>query len=141
MSNFNPVSSMPEALPATLKRDSESGVRLMQTAIFMATKDSVVRRAILVLLTVAQSAGAQVVETPIAFDSAANVRSVTPALAARLGLQLPAWPVSGDYVQARLYAVSTGGTVLVVERAGGTLERYPLAETQLASLRSTISTA
>ena len=132
---------MLEPPPAILKRDSESGVRLMQTAIFMATKDSVVGFAILVLLSIARSADAQVVETPVAFDSAANVRTVTPALAARLGLQRPAWPVSGDYVQARLYSMSTGGTVLVVERSGGTLERYMLEDTQLASLRSTINTA
>jgi hypothetical protein len=141
MSNFNPASSMLDPLPAILKRDSESGVRLMQTAIFMATKDSLVRWAILVLASVARSAGAQVVETPVAFDSAANVRSVTPALAARLALQPPAWPVSGDYVQARLYAVSTGGTVLVVERPGGTLERYMLADAELASLRTAINAA
>jgi hypothetical protein len=113
----------------------------MQTAIFMATKDSLVSLAILVLATVARSTAAQVVETPVPFDSAANVRSVTPALAARLGLQPPAWPVSGDYVQARLYAVSTGGVVLVVERSGGTLERYPLAEPGLAALRGAINTA
>ena len=132
---------MPEPLPAILKRDSESGVRLMQTAIFMATKDSLVCWAILVLATVARGAGAQVVETPIPFDSAANVRSVTPALAARLGLQSPAWPVPGDYVQARLYAVSTGGNVLVVERTGGTLERYAIEDTQLAALRAAITAA
>ena len=132
---------MLEAPPATLKRDSESGVRLMQTAIFMATKDSVVRTAILVLLTIARGVGAQVVETPVPFDSAANVRSVTPALAARLGLQAPAWPVSGDYVQARLYAVSTGGMVLVVERAGGSLERFVLDAAQVAALRATLNEA
>lgn len=97
--------------------------------------------AILILLNIAHVAGAQIVETPLPFDSAANVRSVTPALAARLGLQPPAWPVSGNYAQARLYSMSTGGTVLVVERAGGTLERHVLDDAQLASLRSTIHTA
>ena len=132
---------MLEPLPAILKRDSESGVRLMQTAIFMATKDSLVCLAILVLATVAGRADAQVVETPVAFDSAANVRSVTPALATRLGLQPPAWPVSGNYVQARLYTVSTGGTVLVVEHQDGTLERHVLADAELASLRGAINTA
>ena len=81
------------------------------------------------------------VETPLPFDSAANVRSVTPALAARLGLQPPAWPVSGNYVQARLYSSSTGGTVLVVERSGGMLERYVIEDAQLATLRSTIGSA
>jgi hypothetical protein len=113
----------------------------MQTAIFMATKDSVVRFAIVVLCTAAQMAGAQVVETPVPFDSAANVRSVTPPLAARLGLQAPSWPVSGEYVQARLYSVSTGGTVLVVERSNGIIERYALDDAQFASLRSTITAA
>ncbi|MGH7637191.1 MAG: hypothetical protein ACREOK_06025 [Gemmatimonadaceae bacterium] len=75
------------------------------------------------------------------FDSAANVRAVTPALAMRLGLQPPSWPVTGDFVQARLYSVSTGGTVLVVERRDGALERYMLGDTQVGSLRSTIEAA
>src|ERR1700737_3297654 len=36
MSNFSPVSSMAAPVAAILNRDSESGVRLMQTAIFTA---------------------------------------------------------------------------------------------------------
>jgi hypothetical protein len=36
MSNFSPVSSIAAPEAAILKRDSESGVRLIQTAIFTA---------------------------------------------------------------------------------------------------------
>lgn len=81
---------------------------------------------------------AQIVETPVSFDSAAKVRSLTPALVARFELRPPVWPVEGDFVEARLYAVSTGGKVLSVERTNGQLERYMLAEEQVAALREAI---
>ena len=73
-----------------------------------------------------QRAGAQVRERPVAFDSAGRVTSVTPPLAARLGLMAPLWPVSGDYLDARLYALddASGGFVLVVRRQREVLERY-----------------
>ena len=117
----------------------------MQTAIFMAEKDSVSRIARLialpVILVLGRTLGAQVIETPVPFDSAGSVRSVTPALAARLGLGPPAFPASGVYLQARVYRVSTGGHVLVVERADGTLERHALTEEQFAGLRSRMEVA
>ena len=84
---------------------------------------------------------AQVIETPVPFDSGAKLRSLTPALVTRFGLQPPVWPVEGDFVTARLYSVSSGGTVLSVERATGQMERYALADDQLSALRGAIDSA
>src|SRR5213078_1320578 len=102
MSNFSPVSSIAVAPPPILNRDSESGVRLMHTAIFMAKKDSLPRLVILLVLAVVTRASAQVVETPLAFDSASKVRSLTPTLVVRLGLKPPTWPVQAEFNEARL---------------------------------------
>ena len=78
------------------------------------------------LLTAGQRAGAQARERPVAFDSAGRVTVVTPPLAARLGLSTPLWPVNGDYLDARLYALddASGAFVLVVRRQREVLERY-----------------
>jgi hypothetical protein len=97
--------------------------------------------ALAVLASDAARAGAQVVETPVAFDSASKVRTITPALATRLRLQPPAWPVEGEFVEARLYALSSGGRVLVVERVSGVLERYQLSDDQTAAIRFAIDAA
>src|SRR5688572_3640452 len=155
MSNLSPVSSIPEP-PATLNRDSESGVRLIQTAIFMAGKDShwwshtafrgfmrLINRSLILLsfLVSAPAAFAQVTETPIAFDTAGKVRTLTPALVQRFDLRPPAWPVSGDFREARLYAVSSGGRVLVVDRPTGAVERYPVSDEVVASLQRSIDAA
>src|SRR4051812_42518438 len=126
MSNLRPDSSMADWLPAILKRDSESGVRLMHTAIFMARKDNVPGRAIALTLLLALRLGAQIVETPIAFDSAGKLQSLTPALVARFHLAPPVWPVTTDFVEARLYAMTGGETVLVTSQRTGTLTRYLL---------------
>ena len=77
---------------------------------------------------------AQVTETLVAFDSAGRVAAITPALAGRLRLGLPSWPVTGPFERARLYQSSSGGYVLVVEHAKS-LERYALSETQASELR------
>ncbi len=75
-----------------------------------------------------QSAAAQVRERPIAFDSAGRVIVITPPLAARLSLSAPLWPVSGDYIDVRLYSLDelNSAFVLVVRRQREVLERYPL---------------
>ncbi|HEX7019192.1 MAG TPA: hypothetical protein VF159_04230 [Gemmatimonadaceae bacterium] len=84
---------------------------------------------------------AQVTETPIAFDSAGHVRSVTPALQSRLGLTAPTWPVTGDYVEARLFSISGDGYVIVVERKSGALERFSISQEQASALRTAVSGA
>lgn len=78
---------------------------------------------------------AQVSETPVSFDSAGRITSVNPTLATRLGLTQPAWPVTGQFVEARLYRVSSGGHTLTVVRPGGAIDRYSLDETQTEVLR------
>ncbi len=85
-------------------------------------------------------ARAQAVETPQPFDSAGRVMAITPAIAAKLGLIPPAWRVTGDYAQARLYALGDGAFVLVVTRRGGSVERYALTASDRDYLRTRTST-
>lgn len=99
------------------------------------------RAAILPLLLCVLRLDAQVVETPVAFDSAGRIRSITPGIAARLLLAPPAWPVTGHFVAARLYSSSEGGDVLVVERPNGALERYALDASRSSQLRSSVDVA
>ena len=82
----------------------------------------------------------QVRERPVAFDSAGRVLAITPPLAARLGLSSPAWPVTGDYLDARLYAIedSAGSAVLVVRRQREVLDRYALSTPQRIALSDAV---
>ena len=81
-------------------------------------------------------ADAQARERPVAFDSAGKLTTITPPLAARLGLSAPTWPVSGDYLDARLYATDDAGSafVLVVRRQREVLERYSIDAVQRREL-------
>jgi hypothetical protein len=90
--------------------------------------------AALVVLTL--PAAAQVTETPVPFDSAGRILSVNPSLATRLGLAQPAWPVTGAFVEARLFRLSTGGHSLSVSRPGGSIDRYSLDSTKTEALRT-----
>ena len=103
----------------------------------------IITRSIILLsfLVSAPVAFAQVTETPIAFDSAGKVRTLTPTLVQRFDLKPPAWPVFGDFREARLYAVSSGGRVLVVDRPTGAVERYPLSDEVVTSLQQAIDAA
>lgn len=86
-------------------------------------------------------AAAQVREQPIAFDSAGRVNVITPPLAARLGLRAPLWPVSGDYLDARLYSLgdSARAFVLVVRRPQDAVDRYPLDATARMELAAAVA--
>jgi len=99
--------------------------------------------ALLLLVLGAARADAQARERPVAFDSAGRIMSVTPPLAARLGLSAPVWPVTGDYIDSRLYAIDAagGGFVLVVQRQREVLERYPLDAAQRRALAQAIDSA
>lgn len=68
---------------------------------------------------------AQTVERPAAFDSAGRVMVVTPEIARSLGVA--SWPVDRNFTEARLYSVSDGAYVLVVNRTNGTVERFPIS--------------
>jgi hypothetical protein len=100
-------------------------------------------RLFVVLITTCSAlVGAQTIERPQPFDSAQRIVAVTPALAERLRLQAPTWPVRGDYREARLYSVEpAGGFVLVVQQASGVLERYSLTDAERVSLRGAIDAA
>ncbi len=103
----------------------------------------IINRSLLLLsfLVSAPAAFAQVTETPIAFDTAGKVRTLTPALVQRFDLKPPSWPVFGDFREARLYTVSSGGRVLVVDRPTGAVERYPLSDDVVTSLQQAIDAA
>jgi hypothetical protein len=77
---------------------------------------------------------AQIVERPEPFDTAGRVMAITPALALRLGLLPPAWRVTGEFTEARLFATSENTFVLVVTRPGGVVERYPVSIEERAYL-------
>ena len=102
----------------------------------------IIALAVLLFCETAHRAAAQSVETPVAFDSAQRVMIVTPALAQRLSLAPPVWPVGGDYREARLYRIEpTGGFVLVASRANGAFERFLLREDQVVALHTAIDAA
>ena len=93
-------------------------------------------------LGVAGTLGAQSIETPTPFDTARRVLAITPPLAERLGLAAPIFPASGEFRDARLYAIQPGGGfVLVVQRASGVLERYALSDVQRAALQAAVDSA
>lgn len=94
------------------------------------------------LLLAASVAGAQTTESPIPFDSARRVVAVTPAVADRLKLVAPVWPVTGDYREARLYSEDPGGGfVLVAQLPSGAFQRFPLTPVQRDALGSAIDSA
>ena len=98
--------------------------------------------ALIVLLAIpSREAAAQVRERPAPFDSVGRILAITPPLAARLGLAPPAWPVSGDFVDARLYATddTRGAAVLVVRRPRDVLDRYPLTSAQRLDLVAAVN--
>ncbi|GAC1480151.1 MAG: hypothetical protein NVS1B4_25200 [Gemmatimonadaceae bacterium] len=83
---------------------------------------------------------AQAVETAQSFDSAGRVVAITPSVAARLQLVPPAWRITGEYDEARLYAVGDTGYVIVVTRTSGVLERYPITVADVRTLRARTAT-
>ena len=91
---------------------------------------------VLSLIVLAVPAAAQVSETPVPFDTAGRILSVNPPLATRLGLTAPAWPVTGLFVEARLYQLNTGSHVLAVTRSGGSVDRFALDSSQTGALRA-----
>lgn len=90
----------------------------------------------LALVVTSARASAQVVERPEPFDSSGRVPAITPTVAARLQLQPPAWRITGDYRDARLFAGGDGGWVIVVTRRDGTQERYAVTAADRDYLRA-----
>jgi hypothetical protein len=115
----------------------------MQTAIFMAGKNTLndelaasmtstsIGRLVAVAVALVCWSGearSQVTETQVPFDSAGRVRVLTPLMVTRLGLTAPAWPVQGQFREARLFASSAGGLTLVVDKTTGAVDRYALPD-------------
>ena len=91
------------------------------------------------LFLLGPAAGAQVIERPVPFDSAAIVMVVTPRIAERAALGPPSWPVSGDFAEARLYTVTDSTYILTVRRETGVVERYNLAAADRNAIRVNVS--
>jgi hypothetical protein len=89
--------------------------------------------------SVASQSRAQVIERPVSFDSAGRLLVMTPFIAERAALQAPWWPVSGDFVQARLYTVNDSSYVLTVARRTGVIERYTLSTPDRDAIRAIVS--
>ena len=84
---------------------------------------------------------AQETERPVSFDPAGRLSTLSPSIVARLGLRTPLWPVVGEYVDARLYERPAGDFVIVVQKANGTIDRYPIAAETRRELAEAISRA
>jgi hypothetical protein len=93
----------------------------------------------LVLAVSTARAGAQIVERPEPFDSAGRVQLITPIVAARLQLAPPAWRITGDFREARLFSTGDGGYVIVVTRRDGAQERYAVTAADRDYLRTKTS--
>jgi hypothetical protein len=91
-------------------------------------------------LTAQDAPPSVVLETPLAFDGAGRLFTISPALAARLDLKAPVWPITGAFREARLFRSETGETVLVAQREDGSMARYRLADGAVATLRDVIDT-
>jgi len=83
---------------------------------------------------------AQAVETPVPFDSAGRVMALTPVAAARLELRPPAWRVTGDFTEARLFQLSDSAYVMTVTRRSGAVERYSISREERAYLMAKAAT-
>ena len=66
------------------------------------------------VLATASAVRAQVVERPEAFDSAGQLMAITPSIAARLQLLPPAWRITGQFTEARLFATDDSTFVMVL---------------------------
>ena len=94
----------------------------------------------LALATAPAPLAAQVVEQPETFDMAGRISVITPSTAARLNLGPPAWRVTGDFLDARLYRLGDEGYVLAVRRPNGTVERYSLTREERQELARRVGT-
>jgi hypothetical protein len=101
---------------------------------------SILRSLLVLFLLAAPVARGQVVESPVAFDSAGRIMALTRLQAARASLQPPAWRVVGDFSEARLYSIGGGAYVLTVARRDGAIERYAMTQADVDYLRDRIET-
>lgn len=64
--------------------------------------------------------------------------AISPALATRFALTVPAWPVIGAFREARLYRSDAGGIVLVAQRTDGSFARYAMSDALVMDLRRAV---
>lgn len=95
--------------------------------------------AMLALSAPLASARGQVSERPAPFDTAGKVLSLTAPIAARLALGPPAWPVTGAFVEARLFELGNGRYVISVQRIEGTVDRYEISAEQRDALQRAVT--
>jgi hypothetical protein len=81
----------------------------------------------------------QVIERPVPFDSNGLVPVMTPFIADRAGLRPPWWPVSGEFVDVRLFTTNDSTYVLAVTRRTGVVERYTLSAADRDAIRAVVS--
>lgn len=81
----------------------------------------------------------QDIERPAAFDTAGRLLTLSPPLVLRLGIDSPPWPVTGDFVEARLFERLDGTYVLAVERRDGAIWRYALDGAMRARLADAVA--
>lgn len=81
----------------------------------------------------------QVIERPVPFDNNRLVPVMTPFIADKAGLRPPWWPVSGEFVDARLYTANDSTYVLAVTRRTGVVERYTLSAADRDAIRAVVS--
>lgn len=93
------------------------------------------------LLTPAASLHAQVIETPVPFDTDGRVLVITPALQARLALGADVLPLPAEYREARLFAIQGGEFVLVAQLASGAVQRISMSTAARATLRTATDAA
>ena len=92
-------------------------------------------------IAIAAPAAAQVIERPVAFDSAGQMKVITPAIALRLKLAPPAWPVTGTFVEARLFDAGSDRYIIAVQQTGGAIARYELSASARGDLQRVITSA
>jgi hypothetical protein len=124
------------ARPSSARRTPLDRTPLRRTLVRLAL---LLATALAAPLAAARPLAAQDVETPLAFDSAGRVMVLTPPLVARLQLAPPAWPVTGDFVEARLFARPAGLAVLAVSRPDGRVERWTLTADETSALRAAVA--
>lgn len=86
-------------------------------------------------------AAAQDAERPVPFDTGGRIVSISPSLATRLSLTAPSWPVTGEFVEARLFERTAGDFVIAAERPDGSISRYVINANARRVLAQSIAAA
>lgn len=83
----------------------------------------------------------QETERPVPFDVAGRLVTISSALASRLQLGPPHWPVVGEYVDARLFERPGGDFVVAAQKRDGSVDRYPITASNRRELSDILARA